>query len=292
MLDAVEEGSNLDAVYLDYAKAFDKVDHAILAHKLSKVGIRGKLAEWLTSFVKERKQQVKVGKKLSEEAEVVSGVPQGTVLGPLLFLIFINDISEGLDPETNIGLFADDTRVSRMVETEEDVEMLQRELNSVYDWQESNNMLFNASKFELVRIGKNEELKNNTSYFTPNMSDVIDRTESVRDLGIILDDDMTFSSHINKMKASLKQKSGWLLRSIHSRDLSHMRRLWKVYALPIMDYCSPLWFSPNTPTIVRELGETQYFFMRKARGLENENYWNILRRPIYYLCKEEWRDSQ
>ena len=96
------------------------------------------------------------------------------------------------------------------------------------------------------------------------MNDVIERTEAVRDLGIILDDDMTFSSHINKIKTSLKQKSGWLLRSVHSRDLSHMRRLWKVYALPILDYCSPLWFSPNTPTTVRELEETQFYFFSQS----------------------------
>ena len=111
MLDCLEEGANLDAIYLEYAEAFDKCDHSILKLKLEKAGIKDKLKEWLHSFVTGRKQKIKVENKYIEEADIVSGVPEGTVLGPLLFLIFINYIDEDLDNETTIGLFADNTRV-------------------------------------------------------------------------------------------------------------------------------------------------------------------------------------
>ena len=146
-MDSMEQNKNLDAIYLDYSKAFDKVDHKILYQKMIKMKIKGKVAAWLYSFVKDRKQTVKVQGKFSKEEDVVSGVPQGTVLGPLLFVIFINDIAEELDHDTMIGLFADDTRVSRIINSEEDMEKLQAELDKVYKWQELNNMKFNADKF-------------------------------------------------------------------------------------------------------------------------------------------------
>ena len=112
-----------------------------------------------------------------------------------------------------------------------------------------------------MSVGKNEEIKHNTNYFTPDMSEIIERTETVRDLGVLLDDDMTFTSHLSKIKTELKQKSGWILRSISNRNIIHMRRLWKTYALPIIDYCSPLWYSPGSPGLIRELEATQHYFM-------------------------------
>ena len=120
----------------------------------------------------------------SKSSEVKSGVPQGTVLGPVLFLILINDIDA--DINSIVSLFADDTRIAKQIADEEDVESLQSDLNRLYSWQVQNNMQFNGGKFEILRYGKNTTLKESTSYFTPNCEEIIEEKECLRDLGIIM----------------------------------------------------------------------------------------------------------
>jgi hypothetical protein len=166
ILSILEEGSNVDSIYLDFSKAFDKVDVGILCQKLRKLGISGKLGILLHNFLNEREQVVLANGLKSKSSKVRSGVPQGTVLGPILFLILINDIDEEINSESFISLFADDTRIGRKVNDEDDVESLQQDLLKLYKWQEDNNMLFNSSKFEVLRYGKNQSLKESTSYLT------------------------------------------------------------------------------------------------------------------------------
>ena len=115
---------------------------------------------------------------ISKVSHVTSGVPQGTVLGPILFLILINDINKNVT--SNVSLFCDDTRVMGPVQSEEDVEKLQSDLDAIYEWQNCNNMLFNGKKFEMLRYGKNEEIKNSTSYLTPEYEDIIEVKETRR----------------------------------------------------------------------------------------------------------------
>ena len=107
-MDILSRGSNVDTIYLDFAKAFDKVDHGIVLKKLSLLGIRGQLLEWIKSFLSSRSQTVLVNGVLSEPAPVTSGVPQGSVIGPLLFLILIGDIDQNV-AQSFLSSFADDT---------------------------------------------------------------------------------------------------------------------------------------------------------------------------------------
>ena len=165
VLKLLEEGMNVDSIYLDFSRAFDKVDIGILCHKLKEMGISGKLGRWLHSFLTERKQFVIANGIKSQESEVLSGVPQGTVLGPTLFLILINDINYNVDSE--VSLFADDTRVLKGVQSTEDTDELQKDLEKLYCWQKENNMLFNGKKFEMLRYGKDSDLKESTQYLTP-----------------------------------------------------------------------------------------------------------------------------
>ena len=117
------DGKDTDSIYLDYAKAFDKVDHTLLVKKLHKYGVHPKLIKWIESFLSDRTQNVVVDGHMSSSAHVISGVPQGTVLGPILFLIFINDITDCITSST-IRCFADDTRISKAISCEEDVALL------------------------------------------------------------------------------------------------------------------------------------------------------------------------
>ena len=131
ILKILEAGNTADVVYLDFAKAFDKVDHATVLGKLRSVGIAGNLLKWISSFLVGRKQTLVVEGTKSEEMYVNSGVPQGSVLGPLLFLVQIADIDTDLEKAT-LSSFADDTRVLMSVSSTEDCIVFQRELGEIY----------------------------------------------------------------------------------------------------------------------------------------------------------------
>ena len=180
ILKGMEEGGNIDTVYLDFSKAFDKVDIGILCKKMKDMGIHGSLAIWIYNFLTNRKQVVIANGAKSSVSEVKSGVPQGTVLGPLLFLIMINDIDDEIS-ESLISIFADDTRLTRVIKKEEDLEAFQEDLEKLYKWAETNNMAFNGTKFEPLRHGHNEELKTCSNYMTPNAKDIIDEKDVLRD---------------------------------------------------------------------------------------------------------------
>ena len=138
ILKILENGDNLDCVYLDFAKCFDKIDIGLLCHKLKKTGIRSQLGVWLHSFLINRKQFIVVENSLSNSSNVISGIPQGTVLGPILALVFLSDIDK--DVENIASMFADDTRLMGKVQNETDVEALQSDLNKVFEWANKNNM--------------------------------------------------------------------------------------------------------------------------------------------------------
>ena len=149
ILKELEQGNNVDTVYLDFSKAFDKCDHGILLHKIKKLNIKGKLGRWLQNFLEDRKQAVIVDRVKSTWSEIISGIPQGSVLGPILFLIYISDIGDGLNVKTLV--YVDDTKVKQKVNTEEDIEELQEELKKLDKWANENNMKFNGKKFQVVR---------------------------------------------------------------------------------------------------------------------------------------------
>ena len=161
ILTLLEEVLNVDTIYLDFSKAFDKVDINILLGKIAANGISGKLLKWISSFLRDRVQTVLVDRRKSHPAKAISGVPQGSVLGPLLFLIMMSDIDTELR-YVFISSFADDTRISKAIHEQSDSVQLQNDWQSVYIWAKNNNMTFNNNKFELLRYGQNEALKLST----------------------------------------------------------------------------------------------------------------------------------
>ena len=149
VLDHLENGDSVDVIYTDFSKAFDKCETNVLLHTLRDCGVSGRMGQWIAAFLDPlaRRQTVGVEGRLPSLVPVVSGVPQGTVLGPILFLIHIRGISSGLSPQTSSSSFADDTRIWREVSTLGDCESLQSDLNGVYAWAEEVNLQFNSKKF-------------------------------------------------------------------------------------------------------------------------------------------------
>ena len=139
------EGERLDTVFLDFVKAFDKVDHTILLENVKKHGIGGKIGRWMMKFLMERRFRVVANGCMSIE-DMISGVPQGTVKAAILFAIMISDIGENVK-ECMIRSFADDTRINKKIGGKSDIVNMQRDLNAIYEWAEKNRMKFNEKKF-------------------------------------------------------------------------------------------------------------------------------------------------
>ena len=214
------------------------------------MGISGKIGKWIHSFLTGRKQSVVVNGSKSPPADVLSGVPQGSVLGPILFLILIGDIDKNV-AHSFLSSFADDTRIGRGVKSAQDAALLQEDLLQVYDWAAANNMDFNTSKFDLLRYGNDTDLKCSTSYLS-NLDTKILEKQHVKDLGIIMSNNADFKEHIVKVSETVRDLSAWILRSFKSRSPTVMLQLWKSIVIPHLDYCSQLW-NPHYVASIQQL---------------------------------------
>ncbi|XP_066930501.1 uncharacterized protein [Clytia hemisphaerica] len=164
---------------------------------------------------------------------------------------------------------------------------LQHDLNIVYDWTENNNMKLNSCKFEHLKYGKDTESKSLSTYFTNNKT-VIENKNSVKDLGVWMSSDCSFTDHINKMIAKAKDISSWILRTFNNRSSDVMITLWKSLVLPHLDYCSQLW-SPNSIHQIEQIESVQKNFFNKIKGLSAFNHWEQLKMYSLQRRRERYR---
>ena len=295
VLNMLLNGYNVDIIYLDFEKAFNKVDLGLLLAKIRSLGIGGKLGAWLGAFIMDRVQAVRVGSKISSWQKVKSGVPQGSVLGPLLFLIFISDLGEDEEKEEAneddmekesinendavVLKFVDDTKIIKGVKEPKDVEDLQSVLDEMYRWQEVNNMAFNGSKFQLVRIGPDQDLKENTLLFTNGMRDVLEVSNEVKDLGIIVDIKADFKPQRQRVIEKARGKANWILRTFTARTKEVMMTLWGSLVQPHLDYCNQVWgpSSVNAKEDIRNIEQIFRAYSRKINGCRTKSYWERLK---------------
>ena len=150
-------GEVVDAIYLDFTKAFDSVPHRRLIGKLEAYGITSSTLRWIEAFLDKRSQVVRVNSVESVSAQVLSGIPQGSVLGPVLFTIYINDLLEGIN--SNGFMFADDAKIFHQVLCKEDADNLQKDLNTLENWSSKWLLNFNCDKCHVLTVGKLENIK-------------------------------------------------------------------------------------------------------------------------------------
>ena len=230
-----------NVVYTDIAKAFDSVSHQKLLRVIKSYGLSTTVCNWISDFLTGRTQQVTVSDKMSTILSVLSGVPQGSVLGPLLFLIFINDISlcnSYLQPEGGVALFADDAKLFSHNKLK-----LQNSLNSTSHWLTNNQLNLALHKCLNLQIKKPSLTENETQLFISNIP--IKNSPCVKDLGILLSTDLKWSNHINHISSSASSQSYLILKSFSSRCIWVLLKLYKTHVRPKLEYNSPVWSPYN-----------------------------------------------
>ena len=236
---AIDEGKNVDVVYLDFKAAFDKVPHERLLQKIWNFGIQGKIHDWLRDFLNSRRQQVVIQGETSSWAPVGSGVPQGSVLGPIMFLMFINDIPEAMSCVTR--LFADDTKLYSIVGNEDDKQRLQDDIFEANKWANTWQMLFNVKKCKFMQIGNRPE---DTQYFMKDQNNEINEIQEVqaeKDLGITFDPKLTFSTHVNNKVKLANRNIGIIMKSFCYMSKEMFLTLYKSLVRPHLEYISSIW---------------------------------------------------
>ena len=282
ILQRMENGHDVDVIYVDFAKAFDKVDFHILLNKLHSLGIRGTLGRWIHSFTTGRTQKVLVNGKRSAPSPVLSGVPQGSVLGPLLFLILIGDIDKDI-VSAFLSSFADDTRMGHNVDSPAENSELQNDLNTVYLWTENNNMQLHGDKFEHLHYsGKPQKDQTPATTYISSSGVVIEEKAHVeKDLGIIMSNTGSFSKHVAQVITDATKQAAWVLRTFATRDVTPMLTLFKALVQCKLDYCSQLW-SPTSKGEINNIEMVQRNFLRKITNVGHLPYWEQLKKLKLY----------
>ena len=259
-----------------------------MEHKIRDGKICGKVGVWLAAFLDsaKRKQAVQVDGVVSDLSPVISGVPQGTVLGPVLFLIHIVDIAQGVSQQTTTSSCVDDTRVKRHInDPQSDCSALQEDLQTIYDWADKVNMMFNSDKFELLRFWPSN--KPDWQYLAPDGS-AIEEKGQLRDLGVQISSDLSFTTHINNTITGANRLIGMVMRTFRRRSRFLMVTVWKTIIQPKLDYCSQLW-SPSDQFNITRLESVMRNFTSKIDGCEGLNYWERLHR-LQLLSQERRRE--
>ena len=234
----LDQGRQIDCILLDFAKAFDKVSHMSLITKLRHYGVVNQNLLWIEDFLRSRSQVVVVEGKESSRAAVTSGVPQGSVLGPALFLVYINDLPEKLNSTPR--LFADDCLLYRVINNPKDTDLLQEDLHTLEKWERDWSMEFAEDKCKVLRITKkwerNRIIKNYKIH-----DYVLETVDSAKYLGITLDSNLSFTKHIQDTTKKAKSTCQFLQRNLSRCDRATKEKCYKTYVRPILEYGSCAW---------------------------------------------------
>ena len=263
----VDEGHAVDVLYLDFAKAFDKVPHARLIEKCRGLGIGGKVLSWIQEWLTGRQQRVVLNGKYSGWGDVVSGVPQGSVLGPTLFVIFINDIDCAVDVTGSLLLkFADDTKWAMVVDTEEQCQVFQEGIHRLENWSREWQMLFNSGKCHVLHLGS----RNREREYTMG-GQVLETVDSEKDVGILVHKSLKPSQQCLRAATRANQVLGQLSRAVGYRDKDTFLKLYCVYVRPHLEYAIQSW----SPWLIQDkevLEKVQRRALKMVSNMKGKTY--------------------
>ena len=256
-------GGAMDVVYLDFAKAFDKVPHRRLLAKLRAHGISGPVLNWIKSFLNGRKQCVRVNGTLSDHANVLSGIPQGSVLGPILFVIYINDLPN--EVASDVLLFADDTKIFRCIKSIPDSLYLQDDLQKLVNWSNRWLLKFNADKCHVLTLGKHENIVHAHNYKMDGVE--LEHVFEEKDLGVIVDTDLSFDEHITTKIKKANAMAGMIRRSFTYLESNFFKKLYVTFVRPHLEINNSVW----APYFRKHVNAIEKVQMRAAKCVDGFN---------------------
>lgn len=254
-----------DIAILDFSKAFDVVPHQRLLNKMENYGIKGPVRRWISNFLEGRQQRVLVDGSFSESATVDSGVPQGTVLGPLLFLIFINDLPENIIHGTRVRLFADDCLVYRPIKSIHDQILLQQDIDRLIQWSKSWGMKFNASKCNIMSVKRGLGIQR----FYHMDGHVLASTSTAKYLGVTFTSDLSWSTHIAEVAKRANQKLGFVKRNLRGCPAKCKILAYISLVRSGMEYAALIW----DPYLKKDINILERVQNKSARWVKSDYDW-------------------
>ena len=247
-----------DVLYLDLTKAFDRVSHPLLLSKLQKMRFPSHLLAFITSYLSQRSQFVEINGKKSSTKPVSVGVPQGSVLGPLLFVLFVNDLPTVVK-SSKILLYADDIKIYKEIQLDQDISLFQADINAVASWLNLNQLELSTSKSGVLKIG--EKFQPIHAQYSINSS-TVSNFDNFRDLGVCIDSSLDFDKHISSLYSRSIRTYKCMYHNFLSPDLNFRIQMHKTFVLPIAESFSSIW-SPAQLGHIRKIESCQLRFTSK-----------------------------
>ena len=274
----LDEGGEIDVIYMDFMKAFDTVPHQRLIEKMKSYGLSPEILNWVNSFLSNRKQMVCVNGEKSSKREVTSGVPQGSVLGPILFVLYINDLPREVTSE--VYLFADDTKIYRAIRNQQDQERLQKDLLRLQEWSNKWLLRFHPDKCVVMNIrtkqSRNTEERN---YYMMKDNDKCNlrKVEQEKDIGVTIDQHLSFDQHIQTQVNKANQIMGLIRRNFMCLDEKMFVYLYKALVRHHLEYSHAVW-SPYMQYNIDLVEKVQRRATKQVPSLKDLEYENRLKK--------------
>lgn len=265
----LDDRTQTDAVYTDFQKAFDKVDHELLLHKIAFNGIRGNLLRWMVSYISNRTQTVVICGHQSNTIRVTSGVPQGSILGPLLFILFINDINTCFR-NSKFLLYADDLKAFKSINSQNDCLLFQEDLDRLTEYCNNNKLHLSLPKCNFINFTKKRKI---TQFQYMLCHSPLNKVDALRDLGVILDSKLHLDQHIDSIVSKAYKMYGLVMRS--TTDFSRpetLIHLYKSIIRPQLEYAVPIWnpiykkYSDAIESVQRKYLRSVHFRVHRNRN--------------------------